>query len=66
MKVGDIVRHRFDGEVLIVKSISGGLVASCYEINKPKMVNIKGDDVYQVRVSLCKNLEYQTIQTTMF
>lgn len=33
---------------------------ACLEINQPKVINIRGDEVYPVRVSACENLEYQT------
>ena len=56
MKPGDIVTHKLDGETLRIKSISE-TVATCEEIVKGKVnVNIRGEDVYPVRISHIDNL----------
>lgn len=54
-KIGDLVRHKNDGELLRIKSINGTTV-SCEEIYKEKEINAYGVFVYPVRVSLMHNL----------
>ncbi len=62
IKVGDIVRHKFDNERLRVKRIykvdhEGSAVATCEEIDKGKnKVNIWDQYVYSIRVSHVQNL----------
>ena len=55
MKVGDVVRHKTDDEVLRVKKV-GRDVCTCEEFLKPKKRNVMGELVYPVRVCLIENL----------
>ena len=55
MKVGDVVRHKTDDEVLRVKRI-GTNVVTLEEFLKPKKRNVMGELVYPVRVCLIENL----------
>ena len=55
MKVGDVVRHKTDDEVLRVKKV-GRDVVTCEMFLKPKKRNVMGELVYPVRVCLIENL----------